>query len=147
MIIDVKSPEEARKQIEKLSKEKKQVLVLGKSIDFNRVILENKRVNILILSHTNKKDMLKQRDSGLNHVLCNLASKNKITLAFDFSELKAEKKEKALILARWMQNIKLMRKSKNKIKLINTENIDERDLFSFLLTLGANTQQATMAVS
>ena len=62
-------------------------IVQGKDIGFNRIILENKKVDMLILSHTNKKDKLKQRDSGLNHVLCNLAKQNNILLAIDLNEL------------------------------------------------------------
>ena len=55
-IINTNSLEEARKLIEKANKEGKSVIVAGKSIDFNRIILENKRVSMLILSHKNKKD-------------------------------------------------------------------------------------------
>lgn len=140
--------EEARKEINLLVKKGKQIIVQGRSIDFNRLILENKKVNMLVLSHTNKKDTLKQQDSGLNHVLCNLSKDNNIILAFDFQEiLNKDKKEKALILARWNQNIQLIKKSGNKVKLINTEGRDKRDLFSFLLTLGMNTKLAEQAVS
>ena len=148
-IINTQDAGEARKLIEKTAKENNQVVVQGKSIDFNRLILENKKVNVLILNHTNKKDKLKQQDSGLNHVLCNLARENNITLAIDFSEILAEKekKQKALILARLEQNIKLAKKSKNKLKIINKEGRDNRDLFSFLLTLGASTEMAKEAVS
>lgn len=147
-MIDTLNLQEARKQIESLYKEGNKVVVQGKSIEFNRVILENKKVNMLILSHKDKKDRLKQQDSGLNHVLCNLAKANNIILTFDFSELlNKDKKEKALILARWEQNIQLIKKSKNKIKLVNTEDRDKRDLFSFLLTLGLDTNSAKEAVS
>jgi len=146
-MINTDNPNEARKIIERESKSGK-VIVQGKSIDFNRIILENKKVDMLILSHTNKKDKLKQQDSGLNHVLCEIARKNNITLAFDFSELfDKEKKEKALILARWMQNIKLIKKANNKIKLVNKQGRDNRDLFAFLLTLGMPTSLAKEAVS
>src|SRR3989344_6245063 len=138
-------------------------IVQGKDIGFNRIILENKKVDMLILSHTNKKDKLKQRDSGLNHVLCNLAKQNNILLAIDLNELiktqdkpqnssqkfgileleKSEgfsRKEKALILARMIQNLKLMNKAKNKFKLLNYKN--KSQAFSFLLSLGASTEQA-----
>jgi len=143
-------------------------IVQGKDIGFNRIILENKKVDMLILSHTNKKDKLKQRDSGLNHVLCNLAKQNNILLAIDLNELiktqdkpqnssqkfgileleKSEgfsRKEKALILARMIQNLKLMKKAKNKFKLLNYKN--KSQAFSFLLSLGASTEQAKEAVS
>jgi len=147
-IINTENPNEARKQIEKFAKENKEVVVQGKSIDFNRIILENKKVNILILQHINKKDKLKQQDSGLNQVLCNLAKQNNIVLAIDFAEiLGEEKKEKAKILARLNQNIKLAKKAKNKVKIINIKDKDKRDIFSFLLTLGMDTKTAKDAVS
>lgn len=144
--INTNSSEEARKLIEKANKEGKKVIVAGKSIDFNRIILENKKVNMLILSHENKKDKLKQRDSGLNHVLCKLAKSNNIVLAFDINELKQHenKKNKALILARMLQNIKLIKKAKNKFKLLNFNS--KHQAFSFLISLGLPTNMAKEAV-
>jgi len=170
-MIDTKNINEARKLIEKASKENKQVIIQGKSIDFNRVILEtlkslrkrdfngtqksnesekisdDKKVSMLVLSHTNKKDKLKQRDSGLNHVLCKIAKENNIILAIDMNELTKtqDKKEKAKILSRIIQNIKLIKKAKNKFKLLNYKN--KQQAFSFLLTLGASTDMAKEAVS
>ena len=148
-MIDTENPNEARKHIEQVNKQGKPVIVQGKSIDFNRLMLENRKVNMLILSHTNKKDKLKQRDSGLNHVLCNLARQNNITLAIDFKEIldEKDKKARALILARLEQNLKLMKKSGNKIKIINKQDRNNRDLFSFLLTLRASTSQAKDAIN
>lgn len=144
-MIDTNNLEEARKLIDKLHKQKEKVIARGKSIDFNRKILENKKVNILILSHEEKKDMLKQRDSGLNHILCKIARDNNIILAIDMNELKIEnKKEKAKILARIMQNIKLIKKVKNKLIIINKPE-DKYNLRSFLLVLGADTSMAKKA--
>lgn len=136
-MIETNNLEEARKEIEKLSKEKKQVIILGNSIDFNRIILENKKVNFLMLNHKDKKDRLKQRDSGLNHVLCKIAKENNIGFIIDMKELNAEKKERAKILARILQNIKLIKKFKNKLKIINYQ--DKYSISSFLLTLGLPT--------
>ena len=97
--ISGKNTEEARKLIEKKSKNKEKVIVQGKDIEFNRKILENKKVNMLILNHKIGKDKLKERDSGLNQVLCKIARNNNITLAIDFSEIRTDsKKEKAKIL-------------------------------------------------
>ena len=121
-------------------------IIQGKDIAFNRLALENKNTKIIILSHENKKDKLKQRDSGLNEVLCRLARKNDIILAIDLSELKnKEKKEKAIILARIIQNIKLIKKFKNKFRLLNYTNPVQA--FSFLINLGLDTNLAKEAVS
>lgn len=119
--------------------------IQGKDISFNRKILENKTTETLVLSHKNKKDKLKQRDSGLNQVLCKIARDKNITLAIDMNELKTEnKKEKALILARMLQNIKLIKKYKNKFKLLNHKNKEQA--FSFLLTLNLPTDIAKKSI-
>ena len=66
-------------------------------------------------------------------------------MAFDLNELRHEdKKEKAEILSRMLQNIKLIKKFKNKFKLLNTKN--KQQAFSFLLTLGLPTEMAKEAL-
>jgi len=141
------SIKEVKKEIDKQAGEGKEVVVQGKDIAFNRLILENKKVSALILSHTDKKDRLKQRDSGLNQVLCKIAKKNNITLILNLKELKEEKdkKTRAEIVARVLQNIKLIKKYKNKFKLLNYKN--RKQAFSFLLTLGLPTKMAKEALN
>lgn len=146
-MIETTSYEEARKQIDRLKKEGKPVVVQGKSIDFNRKVLENKKVSMLILSHINKKDKMKERDSGLNQVLCNLARENNITLAIDFHELKTEnKKEKGKILGRIIQNLKLIKKCRNKLMILNKPK-DTRNIKALLRVLGADTKLASESVN
>lgn len=141
-MIQTVSLEEARKLIDKANKEGKEVVVLGKDIEFNRKILENKRVSVLVLNLKEGKDKLKERDSGLNQVLCKIAKDNNITLAIDFQELRSEdKKEKAKILARIIQNIKLIKKFKNKLVFINKPQ-DKQSLAALLRILGADTKLA-----
>jgi len=141
--IIAKNTEEARKLIEKASKNKEKVIVLGRDIEFNRKILENKRVNILILNHKIGKDKLKERDAGLNQVLCKIARDNSITLAIDFNEIiSSEKKERAKILGRIKQNIKLIKKYKNKLMLINSPE-DKLSLSALFRILGADTKLAS----
>lgn len=127
-------------------KTKQNKIVQGKTIEFNRKALESKETQMLILNHKIGKDRLKQRDSGLNQVLCKIAKENNITLAFDLDELKEEKdkKNKATILARMLQNIKLIKKYKNRFKLLNFKN--KQQAFSFLLTLGLDTNMVKKAV-
>tara|TARA_Y100000310_G_scaffold340071_2_gene434670 strand:- start:347 stop:739 length:393 start_codon:yes stop_codon:yes gene_type:complete len=126
-------------------KQKNKKTIQGKDISFNRIALENKNTETLILSHTNKHDRLNQRDSGLNQVLCKIALENNITLAIDMKELSEtkDKKSKAIILSRIIQNIKLIKKYKNKFKLINYKNKEQA--FSFLLSLGLPTNLAKKA--
>jgi len=126
---------------------KNKKIIQGKDISFNRKILENKSTEMLILQHKTGKDKLKQRDSGLNQVLCQIAKDNSIILAIDFQELVQEKdkKTRALILSRILQNIKLIKKYKNQFKLINTGS--KNQAFSLLLTLGLPTKQAKESIS
>lgn len=138
---------EVRKQIEQLKQQDKEVIIQGQDIEFNRKVLEMKNINLLVLSHKDKKDKLKQRDSALNHILCRLAKQNNIIFAINFEEILASQKiERAEILARIMQNIKLMKKAKNSVKLIKKSSRNNYDLFSLLLVLGMPTDMAKKAV-
>ena len=125
----------------------KQKTILGKDISFNRKVLESKDTEILILNHKSGRDTLKQRESGLNQVLCKIAKDNNITLAINLKELTEEKdkKIKALLLSRIIQNINLIKKYKNSFKLLNCKN--KQQGFSFLISLGLDTNQAKKSVS
>ena len=142
----LQNKEKTIKKDDFLKNQKKEEIVQGKSIEFNRKVLEKGNASMLILSHTDKKDKLKQRDSGLNQVLCKIAKEKGITLAIDLNELMKtpDKKEKSLILARMIQNMRLIKKYNNKFKLLNFRN--KPQAFSFLLTLGADTQTAKKAL-
>ncbi len=129
-----------------MAKKDGRVAVLGRDIKLNRKILENKKVNSLILQHKPKKDRLKQRESGLNEVLCKIAKKNNVTLIINLEELKRErnKQEKSKILSRIIQNLRLIMKFKNKFKIINYKNKSQAR--SFLLTLGLPTDMTKKSV-
>ena len=95
----------------------------------------------------NRKEKLKERDSGLNEILCRIAAKNNIKIGIDVEEIKkAQGKELAVLLARIMQNIMLCKKTGAEIKIINCKEKDKREAFSLLLTLGASTSQAKKAI-
>lgn len=141
--MEIGTLEEIRKQADKKAKNNEKVIVQGRDIEFNRKILEMKKVNILVLQHKQGKDKLKQRDSGLNEILCNIAKKNNIILAIDFSEIiNSEGKERGKIISRIIQNLKLMKKAKNKIELINKPD-DKLGLGALLRVLGADTKLAS----
>lgn len=142
-IISSGSLEEIRKIIDKLVRENKPIIIKGRDLEFNRKILELKKVNMLILQHKLGRDKLKQRDSGLNEILCEIARKNNITLAVDFSEIiNTEGKERAKILGRLIQNLKLMKRAGNKVEILNKPE-DKKSLQSLLLVLGADTKLAS----
>jgi len=145
--INTEDLNKARKQIDELSKLGKPAIVYGKDIEFNRKILEMKHVNMLIIEHKNKKDKLKQRDSGLNQVLCKLAKEKNIVLALDFSEaISTDGTEKAKILSRIIQNIKLIKKYKNEFKITAKSSRSDYDLRAFLQVLGLPTDMSKKAV-
>jgi RNase P/RNase MRP subunit p30 len=142
-IINTPDINEARKQILLFKKENKPVIVRARNDEFNRKIFENPDIDTIIgLEIHERKDYLKQRDSGLNEVLCKLAKKNNIKIGIDIQEIKklTEKKQKAIILARIKQNIELCKRTKTKIVFI--PKIIKQEATSFMLSLGADTQQA-----
>lgn len=150
-IINTSNLNEARKQIQNLKKEKdkkaQEIVVKAQDNKFNRKILENKDVDMVVgLELHDRKDKLKQRDSGLNEVLCKLATKNNIKIGIDLEKLKnQDKKNKAIILSRIAQNIDLCKRTNTELKLIGK--YDEKQAFSFLLSLGASTSQAKKAIN
>ena len=148
MLITTNNLEQAKKEIKKtISENKELIIVKAQNPEFNRKILEYGNFNILLNPHFSQdKDKLKYPDSGINHVSAKIATKNKIAIGIDLNEIKnLEKKEKAQILAKIKQNIKICRKAKTKIKLLNYK--DQRNAFSLLISLGASTQQAKDAIS
>lgn len=145
-IINTTNPNEARKQIQQLKKENQQVIVQAQDDEFNRKILENKDVDIFLSPEShNRKDRFKQRDSGLNEVLCKIAAKNSIKIAIDIDKIKdLDKKQKAVILARIKQNIDLCKRTGTKIIFLPKQS--KQEAMSFMQTLGASTKQAKEAI-
>lgn len=129
---------QARKEIQEYKKQNRLVIVKAQTPEFNRKIIENKDVDIITdLELHNRKDNLKQRDSGLNEVLCKLATKNNIKIGINLNEIiKLSKKEKTIVIARIIQNITLCKRTKTKIIILNKEKYNKQELFSLLLTLG-----------
>ena len=145
-IIDTKNLNQLRKQIQELKKQKQPIIVKAQDDEFNRKVLENKDVNILLSPESHiRKDYMKQRDSGLNEVLCKLAKQNNIEIGINLQEIKSlQPQKKAIILARIKQNIELCKRTKTKI-IIFPKNKNKQNILSFFLTLGSSTQQAKQA--
>ena len=112
-IIDTKS-EKLRSEIQKT---KDLVVIQGGDDKINRLAVENKKVDILLNPEKGKeRDFMFSRNSGLNQVLCKFASKNKVAIGFNFSDLINSKgKKRAKILGRMIQNVKLCKKYKLKM--------------------------------
>lgn len=113
---------------EKIKENKDEIVIFSSDNDeLNRKILEKEKIDILLLNQLGRRDFQKQRNSGLNHVLAKIAKKNDITIGINLDEI-IKSKDKAEILARVKQNIKLCNKNKLKMKFIGTQKRDVYDL-------------------
>ena len=148
-MINTSNLNQVRKQIQEIKKkkEKQEIIIQAQDDEFNRKILENKHVDIITnLESHNKKDYMKQRDSGLNEILCKLAKKNNIKIGIFLEPIKSlPKKQKAIILARIKQNIILCKRTKTQIIILDKEKFQKQEIISFFISLGASTIQAKQA--
>jgi len=122
-------------------------IVLGGDDELNRRILNNKNTTILLNPEPNIKDSLKQVNSGLNQVLCELAYKNKIAIAFSLNRL-----ENTNIIPKIKQNIRLCRKYKIKMLFFTLAETKyelraAHDLLSLLRILGMTPLEAKCALT
>lgn len=130
------------KDINKIKKTK--ALILIKSSAKDRFVIEKNKANVLFaLEEHAEKDFIHHRASGLNHVLCSLANKNKIIIGFSFNMLLKNKENSYKILGRIMQNIFLCRKYKIKTLIASFaekpfEMRGVYDLISLFSILGMN---------
>ncbi len=130
--------QKARKKIRE--NPRKVVIFSSDDDELNKKILEKENIDILLLNLSSRKDRMKQRDSGFNHVLARLAKKKNISLGINLDEIiNSKSKEKSEILARVRQNIKLCNKNKLKMKFISSEKRDRYNLTSLGLLLGMPT--------
>ncbi|HIG94913.1 MAG: ribonuclease P/MRP protein subunit RPP1 [archaeon GW2011_AR13] len=140
MLINEKNFESARKKIrENLSRE---IIFCSDDDDLNRKIIEKEKISILLINLTKRKDFMKQRNSGFNHILAKIAKQNGVIIGINFDEIvESSGKNKSEILARVKQNILLCNKNKLKMKFItlkgNLRNI--YDLKALGLILGMPT--------
>ena len=149
MLISTTNLQEIKNQIQKAKKANPEEIIIIKAGDeeFNRKVLEIKGVNIIlgpeIHNTNNRKDKMKQRDSGLNEFLCKLAAKNNIKIAIDVQEITSLPIiQKAKALARVIQNIKLCKRTKTQIILWPENKYKKQDIISFITTLKGSTEQA-----
>lgn len=124
-------------------------IILIESSENDRKLLENTdKLTIFNLEQTRKKDFMHQRASGLNHVMAKLAYRNDISIAFNFNSiLNSEKKQRAELIGRISQNIKLCRKYKTKTIIASFaktpyEMRSPYDLISFFSNIGMHPKEA-----
>jgi len=118
ILVEENSFEKARKRIRE--NKGKEIIFSSDSDELNRKILEKENMSVLLLNQLKRKDFQKQRNSGFNQVLAKIAKKKDIVVGINLDEIvNAKEKQKAEILARIRQNIKLCNKNKLKMKFIS----------------------------
>lgn len=142
---------ECRRTIEFIKAKSKQmkIAVLGRDDEFNRRALETLKINYLVSPELNdSKDNLKQRASGMNHVTAKIAADKKIVIVegINFILSQSDKKSKARLISRIIQNIKICRKAKCEIKFATfaksiEELLDEKQIAAIGFSLGMSSQQ------
>src|SRR3989338_1751653 len=128
-MINTSNLEEAKKLIKK---EQSLKVIIGQEDNFNRKILENGKFDILMsIEEGNRKNKIRQTDSGLNHILAIIARKNDIAIGINLQEIaNLNSKEKAERLSKIIQNLKICRKAKTRIGLkASTNQIKEAIVF------------------
>ena len=91
---------------------KKSGFMVAKSSEKDRLFIESKKIKIIYgFEEYGRRDFMHQRASGLNHILCELAAKNKVSVGFSYSSL-INSKNAPVLLGRMIQNLGLCRKYK-----------------------------------
>jgi ribonuclease P/MRP protein subunit RPP1 len=149
LIIKARTKNELNVLIARNYSKYKHIVVSGSNDEVNRAAVESKKVFMLLNPEIErKKDFGDWRNSGLNDVLCKLASKNNVAIGIDLATLAEDKFEKAERLGRIMQNIRLCRKFNVKMLIFSEkEQLNDADLMAVGMTLGMSTMQAKQAVS
>lgn len=113
ILIKTQNNDMMRRIIDKSQNIFKEIIVLGMNDEINRACLEHKKTTALASPEYNRtRDYNNYRNSGLNQVLCKIARDNKKTIIENFSDIVGDKKNKAIILGRMMQNARLCKKYK-----------------------------------
>jgi RNase P/RNase MRP subunit p30 len=121
------------------------------SLEENRKLID-KKMDIFLCPEKNiKGHNIKTLDTGLNHVICKLATEREIAIGFSFSSL-LNADNLSLTLARMKTNIKLCKKYKTKIIIASfAQDLFElrspNDLIAFGNVIGLNTKEAKNALN
>ncbi len=123
----------------RIKNSKESVAVMARDDLYNRKMLEYGRFSMLLSPEKHSgKDMIKQNDSGLNHVLAKIAAKNNISIGIDLDDIrKLGKKEKAIRFSKIRQNIKICRKARTRIIVLGSD-----DSSYLMRSLGSSSSQA-----
>ena len=119
--------EKARKEV---SNSKEKIIFTSDDDELNRKVMEKLKIAVLLLNLGERKDFQKQRNSGLNQVLAQIAKKAEICIGINLDEIiESGKFEKLKILARVKQNVKLCNKAKLKMVFVVQSKKNLRNLY------------------
>lgn len=136
--INASSFDKARKSIRNQKSEK--IIFSSNDDELNRKVLEKEKIQVLLINQSGRRDRMKQRDSGFNHVLGKIAKKNKVTIGINLDEIiKSKGTERTEILSRIRQNIKICNKNKLCMTFISNKPQDTHNLKSLGAVLGMPT--------
>lgn len=129
------------------------IMTIVRCSESDRAVLEQGAADVLFgAESTQPKDYAHQRGSGLNHVMAELAAKNKVAIGFSLASILAVTgSQRAQLLGRMMQNIMLCRKYKVPM-VIGSFATDPwkmrspHDLQSFFVLLGMHPADAKKAL-
>lgn len=117
--------------IKELNSVKKDSILKSQDPKLIRYILENKKIKaICSIEEDSLKDFMHSRNSNLNNIFCEIARKNNIGYAISISNL-LNSKNKISLFGKIFQNIKLCKKHKVKIYILNDSNKNQKDLEAF----------------
>jgi ribonuclease P/MRP protein subunit RPP1 len=131
----------------KLRREYDVLLVKGSDLQLNRKAVETKEVDILTHPEYNRGD------SGFNHVMAELASKNNVAIEINFREiLNSSKNTRANIMHKIKNNVELCKKFKAPIiicsgAVTHWQLRDPKMLISMGCLLGLELNEAKKAIS
>ncbi|MFA5887524.1 MAG: RNase P subunit p30 family protein [Candidatus Nanoarchaeia archaeon] len=116
-----------------------------------RQLVESKRADIIAITERIPKDSLHFRRTAIDSVICELARKKGIVLAFSFSSI-LNSRDRALVMGRMMQSIRLCRKHKVKMAFASFardkwEMRAPEELKAFARVLGMTPSEAESAVN
>jgi RNase P/RNase MRP subunit p30 len=133
-IINEVNFEKARKSIS--SGDFEEIIFSSGDDDLNRQVMEKLKISILLISQLGRNDFMKQRNSGLNHILVKIAKKNNISIGIDLDEIiSSEGAGLSEVLSRVKQNIVLCNKAKVQMKFVFRDKKNKRNIYD-LKSLG-----------
>ena len=87
---------------------------VAKSSLNDRALIESKSANIIFgFEEVHNKDSTHQRNSNLNHIICQLANEKDVSFGFSYSQI-LNSQNKPQVMGRMSQNIRLCKKYKVK---------------------------------